>query len=362
MGKTSVADQNDQSENEDANGNSAMAVGELLKAARINRGEEVRDVAARLRIRYRYLEALEEGKIDELPGQAYVLGFIRAYAKHLDLDGEEIVRRFKQVAGGTEDKTNLVFPSPIPDTGIPGGALLFIGLFVSVLAYGVWYLNTSDDGAGSGLVSPIPDRLAQLTKGSQKESEPAEDTPSEDVMVEPAPEAKNEPMPTPEQAEPVVEAPAEPVFEVPDEPSAEVPTEVVSETPAETPDEVLVEVVPSEAETIGAVPEAAALPPEAVPAPAEEPSRVEIRARINSWIQVRDQEANRLLFTRLLRQGDSYHVPSRSGLRLLTGNAGALEILVDGEAVPAIGGEGDVRRDVALDPDRLKQGTAVLDN
>lgn len=80
---------------------------------------------------------------------------------------------------------------------------------------------------------------------------------------------------------------------------------------------------------------------------------------MNSWIQVRDDTVNELLVTRLLRAGDSYAVPDRSGLKLSTGNAGALEILVDGEAVPSIGGEGTVRRNVFLDADKLKAGTAA---
>ena len=36
-----------------------------------------------------------------------------------------------------------------------------------------------------------------------------------------------------------------------------------------------------------------------------------------------------------------------------------LEILVDGEPVPAVGGEGTVRRRIVLDAERLKSGTAV---
>jgi cytoskeleton protein RodZ len=44
---------------------------------------------------------------------------------------------------------------------------------------------------------------------------------------------------------------------------------------------------------------------------------------------------------------------------LRTGNAGALEIAVDGKPVPSIGGIGALRRDVALDPTELTAGTAV---
>ena len=63
--------------------------------------------------------------------------------------------------------------------------------------------------------------------------------------------------------------------------------------------------------------------------------------------------------TRILRAGDSYRVPNRNGLTLMTGNAGALEILVDGKPVPPIGPFGAVRRDVSLDPNRLKTGSAA---
>ncbi len=66
-----------------------------------------------------------------------------------------------------------------------------------------------------------------------------------------------------------------------------------------------------------------------------------------------------MLVTRLLRVGDSYAVPNRKGLKLSTGNAGALEILVDGITVPAIGADGEVRRNVALEADKLKAGTAA---
>jgi cytoskeleton protein RodZ len=89
-------------------------------------------------------------------------------------------------------------------------------------------------------------------------------------------------------------------------------------------------------------------------------SRIVVRAKLDSWIQVRDGVARRLLVTRLLRAGDTYRVPDQPDLTLLTGNAGALEITVDGTVVPSIGSVGAVRRDVVLDADKLKAGTAVV--
>jgi cytoskeleton protein RodZ len=78
----------------------------------------------------------------------------------------------------------------------------------------------------------------------------------------------------------------------------------------------------------------------------------------DSWIQVKD--GTQTVSMRVLRQGESYRVPDRSGLTLITGNAGALEVTVDGRPAPSVGPLGR-KRIVALDPERLAKGTADLD-
>jgi cytoskeleton protein RodZ len=85
-------------------------------------------------------------------------------------------------------------------------------------------------------------------------------------------------------------------------------------------------------------------------------ARVVVRA-INDdcWIQVREMDGS-LMLSRLLRRGDVVGIPNRPGLTLMAGNAGALEVSVDGRKVPALGAIGQVRRDVKLDPDRLGGG------
>ena len=87
-------------------------------------------------------------------------------------------------------------------------------------------------------------------------------------------------------------------------------------------------------------------------------ARVVIKAKTESWIQVLSRDGD-LLLTRVLRPGDQYLVPNRSNLFLMTGNAGGIEIIVDGKSVPAIGRPGVVRDNVALVPERLIAGTAV---
>ncbi|MBT7291508.1 MAG: DUF4115 domain-containing protein [Rhodospirillaceae bacterium] len=84
--------------------------------------------------------------------------------------------------------------------------------------------------------------------------------------------------------------------------------------------------------------------------------RIAITAKADSWVQIQGPN-NELLLTRILRTGDTYQVPDRTGLIMVTGNAGALELRVDGAVVNALGPVGVVRRNVPLDPEALIAGT-----
>ncbi len=552
-------------------------VGALLRASRLRFGQDLREVADLLRIRYPYLEAIEESRFGDLPGLAYAVGFVRTYAEYLGLDADEVVRRFKSETENMNRKTELVFPSPVAEQGTPSAAIVLVGLLVAGVAYGAWYLGTSNDGFLQELVSPVPEQLASklprtedpaageadptstgatdLTSTGRVDSlatpaqaatgpeslepygaeaglspifsaqpEPAERQsdeplaapdagvlapdqppvveeqaaptgmppitapPREDAntvhaaipadLSEPADQVSSlgrlsipsAPVDSPSAAPRIAEIPSAPAVEetgseadrleasleapavarnaethagqdsVPDAPGIQSPSvvgtspaerisprseEPVSRLPNERPETVAeaappspplyitaeatagstqdavvsgmrirsdavisassAEVVTARATDFGeqstlveASPARSAEPIAAIPlAPeieevdhervgrvygsASGTSRVEVRAKTDSWIQVRDSESQRLLLTRLLRAGDSYLVPDRGGLTLLTGNAGALEIYVDGEPVAPIGPIGAVRRNVSLEAKRLQEGTAVLD-
>lgn len=85
-------------------------------------------------------------------------------------------------------------------------------------------------------------------------------------------------------------------------------------------------------------------------------SRVLIRSKSAAWVEITEPGGN-VLLTRLLRPGDTFKVPDRPGITLVTGNAGGLEFVVDGKVAPPIGEIGDVRRDIVLEPDALLKGT-----
>src|SRR5439155_390926 len=80
-------------------------------------------------------------------------------------------------------------------------------------------------------------------------------------------------------------------------------------------------------------------------------ARVVIRATADSWIQIRSTDQPPL-FTRVLKAGESYLVPNQPGVSMRTGNAGGLEITVDGKPTPSIGPNGAIRT-VPLEPRAL---------
>ncbi|HWQ89624.1 MAG TPA: RodZ domain-containing protein [Desulfitobacteriaceae bacterium] len=69
--------------------------GEKLRLARENKTWSLTEAEEVTKIRARYLEALESEEYNIIPGMAYVKGFLRTYARHLDLDPEEILALYK---------------------------------------------------------------------------------------------------------------------------------------------------------------------------------------------------------------------------------------------------------------------------
>ncbi len=144
-----------------ADGANAPRAGSELLAARERLGWALADVAAMLRIRPSYLEALEAGRLNQLPGNVYALGFLRSYATALGLDAEEVARRFRAEAGEIPRHSELVFPVPVPERGLPAGALILLGLILVGGAYIGWYhlsgegkLKTSPRVRGGRALSP----------------------------------------------------------------------------------------------------------------------------------------------------------------------------------------------------------------
>ncbi|MBO5997360.1 MAG: DUF4115 domain-containing protein, partial [Alphaproteobacteria bacterium] len=81
---------------------------------------------------------------------------------------------------------------------------------------------------------------------------------------------------------------------------------------------------------------------------------VRIVAREEVWVEIEQDDT--LLLSRTLKKGETYDVPeSDVELFLKTGNAGGLDILVDGKKIKPLGPVGRVVRGVSLSPEKLKK-------
>ncbi len=142
----------------------AGAIGAILRGVRERRGYDLRDVAGSLKIRYVYMEAIEAGRVADLPGPAYAIGFIRTYADFLGLDSDSLVRRFKEDMSGRVGQQQLYFPTPVPEARVPGGTILLIAMCLAGIVYGGWYYLSATDRSMVDLIPPVFGRFAALVE------------------------------------------------------------------------------------------------------------------------------------------------------------------------------------------------------
>lgn len=115
-----------------------MPVGDVLRRTREYYGLQLSDVESALRIRASQLGALEEGQLEKLPGRVYAIGFVRAYAEFLGLDGDKMVHLFKAQMVGHKPRPELNFPVPASESKLPNAYILmgsFAGLAVVFLLF-----------------------------------------------------------------------------------------------------------------------------------------------------------------------------------------------------------------------------------
>jgi len=305
-------------------------VGAMLRDRRVELKQDIGTVARQTHIKVSYLKAIEEGHRRDLPGTAYTIGFVRTYADYLGFDGNRLVNDFHtQLAGDRKRVANAQAAASeesrvtISPVAIAAGVLMLA--LVGFFAWG--YL--SDTG---GETDPASFEEAQ-------DAAEGEDAVAESDAAEDAATAEADPATTPE-------------------PAAE--TTVTAAAPA-TPDQAAAAPVEDQLPP----PEADAAPiAEQDPAQVQEAAAAEgaagkivLRAKLESWVQVTNEKSESI-FSRVLRAGETYTVPNEPGLMLTTGNAGGIEILLDGKKLKSLGSVGLVRRNVPLDPKKLKDGSA----
>ena len=148
-------------------------IGGSLREARLKRGLTPADVQKAIRIRDRYLQALEEERWELLPGDAYVKGFLRTYADYLGLDANLYVDEYNNRFA--HDDEPLLVPERFARSGPRFGGTGFLrpvvvvgAILAIVVAVAVWRLGGSSGDKQATPPASTPTTTASTTTTTRK--------------------------------------------------------------------------------------------------------------------------------------------------------------------------------------------------
>lgn len=114
-------------------------LGDALRQKREQMGVTMQQAAEDTRIREKFLQAIESGDYQSLPGAVYTKGFLRNYAGYLNFDAEEMLALYTGERGGSEPartfapmkplvKRSFIFtPTVLVPVVVLAGIVLFLG-------------------------------------------------------------------------------------------------------------------------------------------------------------------------------------------------------------------------------------------
>lgn len=259
-----------------------LSVGDILRRARLKKGIAVEDLEMAIRVSASHIRAIEEGRLEVLPGRIYAMGFIRAYAEYVDLDSDKILSLLKRQSGEKIAPKDITPAQSaiLEDHSLPTGKMFMLLFALMVSTLGVKEFYADNKYTMTEDVPEVPkDLLSQTT-----------------LLTKP-------------------------------EPQATLPN--AQNTAEQDPAAALQQSIPT--------------------------NQIVLRAVENVWMEIRTPN-KKTLFSRVLAAGEEYWIPSgQTGLSMTLGNAGGLQIIVDGHALPFLGRTGQVIRNVDLGHEKLKQ-------
>lgn len=287
-----------------------VSVGQQLRAARQARGLALPDVAQTLKLGVRQIEALENGDWQGLPGQTFIRGFVRNYARLLQVDAGPLMQQLDSIL--EKPATTLAVPEgrlgSMPQTG--GGIsrrdrmVVLAGAGFVAFASLVYFL--------------LPNDLSSLRESTQGmlDSFARKDAP-----------------------EPVAPAAPEPVF-----PPGATPQQIMNPQ-AEPPAAVPEPVAPAAAAAPAPV---SAAPQPAVQAEPKAPVAGAAQLRFvfdkESWVEVRDRD-EKIIFSQRPGGGSERSVSGQGPLSLVIGYAPGVKLYWRGELIDLVPHtRGDVAR------------------
>ena len=297
-------------------------IGKLCLDARLKKGLTQEQAGHLLKVRVKIIKDFENGDYIDLPGLAYKIGFVRSYARLLDLDGDLLVREFKESLelGSYKEEYKFLTPEINKNNYLPLGAI--ISVFIAVLSYTGWYYS---------------DRSTKFEKVTENKNEEifnktAEIDKNEYVIIEENLDLNN--LSTPEitnnaktvQNLDVIKNSKKEINETVNSKKYDIDNNHITKNINK------IDAKLNETQTN----EMSATANERDPS-----TEMVLKATGNSWVEIEDLDGN-VLMTRLMRPGETYVVPNIIGLTFNTGNAGALSLSQGDKIIPKLGEIGEI--------------------
>ncbi|XRA81499.1 DUF4115 domain-containing protein [Pseudomonas putida] len=302
--------------------------GELLRLAREKRDWSQAEVARKLNLTVSSLNHVETGAFDKLPGHTFARGYIRAYAKLMDLDQAALVDAFDRYTG-THAKGSDVHslgrieePVRLSHNILRGVSLL---LLVAVVGGGFFWWQDQGSLRGKELAKIALEHVEVESADGTTQIHPLDEP--EDQAVSAGQQPESAPLALEQGA---AEQPAA-AEQAPVSSEATIATAPVQPAPAASPAPVTppVQATAAPRPAPAPAPAVAAVEPAAVPAGS---AKVAIQFTADCWTQVSDGNG-KVLFSAIKRKGDNLELTGKPPFAVRLGFARGAQVSYNGQAV-----------------------------
>ena len=288
-------------------------IGALFVDARVKKGLTQEDVSKILKVRISAIKQTEKGEEIQALGSAYSLGFLRSYAKLVDLEPDDIIKNYKSKNSERNTKFDYNFPGIVKEKKSLFPVIVLFTFLFSLVIYSSWYYlsinnleiknkdiaNLDNDNSNLDYVK-IEDKLNSPLDNIDKVNSKNIVQSNKELSKILINKNSNEKVVENNQ----LKEKKLPISSVDEETSNGNETSAIAN----------------------------------VRIPKEE---MVLKSSGNSWVEIEDLDGNSYL-TRLMRSGETFVVPDKKGLTLSTGNAGVLSLTYGSIHISKLGSIGEV--------------------
>lgn len=311
-----------------------VSPGERLQRARKEHNLEVGEMAQRLNLSPGVVRALEADDYRMLPNATFVKGYLRSYARALDISGDDLVRAYEAITGCNQPvKVEPIAAPMISDTRRNQRMVLLLLVVLVLAGVGYWLIGSQESSVASG-ESPAAGVAAQNEQAHAEASSQSVNPPvvvtrplESDADIMKAAESMEEPL----DEAPVVSAPQSPSAE-PVAPSEVAAPQVQTVSPPEASDSVPAPAVQSEPAIAPAPSSSAPVPVEPAPVTAGGSGLLNLRFQGECWVEVRDG-SGRMVFSSLKRAGEEVNLPVTPPIHVKLGNGDVVNVTYNHQPV-----------------------------